>query len=75
MQEKFMPKEQIAEFIQESHLFKQFTKNMRDKLQKTFELETCNYGEPLIFQGLPVDSLILIISGQATITHFIEKDT
>lgn len=49
MQENIMSKEAVSEFIAESAMFKYFTKNLRDKLQKSLDLETCFYGEPLIF--------------------------
>jgi len=49
MQENLMSKEEMSKFLEESAMFKGFTKTMRDKLQKSLDLETCFYGEPLVF--------------------------
>jgi hypothetical protein len=38
MQESLMSKEAVSEFIAASAMFKHFTKNMRDKLQKSLDL-------------------------------------
>lgn len=69
-----MPKAQMEIFIAKNPLFSTFTKSKRSKIQKSLEIETATFGESLIFQGAPVDSLILIVSGEVSITHYIEQD-
>ena len=49
IQEKIMPFKTISDFIGKSYLFKNYTKMIRDKIQRSFDLEYCFYGETLIF--------------------------
>jgi len=47
---------------------------MRTKLLKGLKVEEAIVGEHLVLQGTPCNGFIIIVQGEASITHYIPDD-